>query len=151
MSNKDIPYGGNPLYNGHKPQAKESGSVRGTIPQTYPEGFTIAVDFDGTLCNNAFPNIGEPRPLLIEYIKRQAATGARIILHTCRENGTVRPLLDEAVAFCEAHGVPLFAINENPYNPFGELYGTGTGRKVYADMYIDDKAASVAEIENKMK
>lgn len=111
---------------------------------------TIAVDFDGTLCENRFPDIGEPKPLVIEYIKRQAAAGAKIILHTCRENGT-RPLLREAIAFCAAQGISLYAVNENPYNQFAEQYGTGTGRKVFADLYIDDKAANTADIEKLME
>lgn len=110
---------------------------------------TIAVDFDGTLCENRFPDIGEPKPLVIEYIKRQAAAGAKIILHTCRENGT-RPLLREAIAFCAAQGISLYAVNENPYNQFAEQYGTGTGRKVFADLYIDDKAANTVDIERLM-
>ncbi|MCL2071475.1 MAG: hypothetical protein FWH07_04475 [Oscillospiraceae bacterium] len=50
---------------------------------TTPE--TIAVDFDGTLCTNAFPDIGEPKQLVIDYVKRQAAIGAKIILHTSRK------------------------------------------------------------------
>lgn len=113
---------------------------------------TIAVDFDGTLCENKFPDIGAPKPLVIEYIKRQAAAGAHIILHTCRENGTRRALLDEALRFCSEQGIELYAINENPGNKFPEEYGTGfDGRKVFADMYIDDKAVNTSDIEAAMQ
>lgn len=109
---------------------------------------TIAVDFDGTLCENKFPDIGSPKPLVIEYIKRQQAKGAHIILHTCRENGTQRALLDEAIQFCGDQGIELYAINENPDSTFPEEYGTGLdGRKVFADIYIDDKAMNVADVE----
>lgn len=110
----------------------------------------VAVDFDGTLCTDAFPEIGKPKPFVIRYVKRLAAEGAKIILHTCRENGT-RPLLDEAVAFCKAQGIPLFAVNENPGNLHPARYGLShtDGRKVYADLYIDDKAVNAAEIEAK--
>ena len=110
----------------------------------------VAVDFDGTLCADAFPEIGEPNRLVIAYVKKLAAEGSKIILHTCRENGT-RGLLDEAEEFCRVHGIPLYAINENP----GNLYAVKNGlepsacRKVYADLYIDDKAVSPAEIENR--
>ena len=149
MSGKDMSYGGNPLYNGHKQQPEERGTSgcadtsSGTVfpagrvmppARLMPEGYTIAVDFDGTLCENRFPDIGEPKPLVIEYIKRQAAMGARIILHTCRENGYHRALLDEAVAFCVSREITLYAVNENPDNPYREQYGTGPGRKVYADL-----------------
>ena len=111
----------------------------------------VAVDFDGTLCSNAFPEIGEPRPLVIEYVKTLAAHGSKIILHTSRENGT-RRLLDEAVEFCKAQGIPLFAVNENPGNTYVEAIGLTykDNRKVYANLYIDDKAVHPDEIEDFM-
>ena len=31
----------------------------------------IAVDFDGTLCENKWPDIGEPNVDLISYLKKQ--------------------------------------------------------------------------------
>ena len=104
----------------------------------------VAVDFDGTLCRDAFPDIGEPNPVVIGYVKKLAAEGSKIILYTSRENGT-RPLLDEAVAFCKAQGIPLYAVNENPGNPYAARFGLkhSDGRKLYADLYIDDKALKV--------
>lgn len=110
-----------------------------------------AVDFDGTLCTDAFPEVGKPKTLVIEYVKLLAAAGAKIILYTSRENGT-RPLLDEAVAFCNAQGIPLYAVNENPGNPYAARFGLkpSDGRKVYADLYIDDKAQSPDDIEDVM-
>lgn len=106
----------------------------------------IAVDFDGTLCENIFPEIGAPKWPVIDYIKLQARRGSKIILNTCRENGN-RPLLREAVMWCIFHGIPLHAVNENPFHDYGELYQTPPPRKIYADLYIDDKALNVAEIE----
>ena len=109
---------------------------------------TIAVDFDGTLCEYSFPEIGEPKPLIVEFIKQHADRGTKIILHTCRENGTRRALLDEAVAWCTAQGIPLYAVNENPENTYPAQYGVErAGRKVFADLYIDDKAINTADIE----
>lgn len=108
----------------------------------------VAVDFDGTLCTDAFPEVGEPKPLVIDYVKRLAAEGSKIILYTSRENGS-RKLLDEAVAFCKAQGIPLYAVNENPGNPHAAKNGLkhSDGRKVFADLYIDDKAINPAELE----
>lgn len=108
----------------------------------------VAVDFDGTLCRDAFPDIGEPNPVVIGYVKKLAAEGSKIILYTSRENGT-RPLLDEAVAFCKAQGIPLYAVNENPGNPYAARFGLkhSDGRKLYADLYIDDKAMNPVDIE----
>lgn len=37
----------------------------------------IAVDFDGTLCKQAWPEIGEENEILIEHLKEQQAAGAR--------------------------------------------------------------------------
>lgn len=108
----------------------------------------VAVDFDGTLCADAFPEVGAPNRAVIDYVKKLAADGSKIILYTSRENGT-RKLLDEAVAFCKAQEIPLYAVNENPGNPHAAKIGLkpSDGRKVYADLYIDDKAINPAEIE----
>ena len=108
----------------------------------------VAVDFDGTLCADAFPEVGAPNRAVIAYVKKLAADGSKIILYTNRENGT-RKLLDEAVAFCKAQEIPLYAVNENPGNPHAAKIGLkpSDGRKVYADLYIDDKAINPAEIE----
>lgn len=109
----------------------------------------VAVDFDGTLCADAFPDVGAPNRAVIEYVKRLAAEGSKIILYTSRENGT-RKLLDEAVAFCKAQEIPLYAVNENPGNPHAAKIGLkpSDGRKVFADLYIDDKAINPAEIQD---
>lgn len=108
----------------------------------------VAVDFDGTLCEDMFPEIGAPRPKVIAYVKELAARGSKIILYTCRENGD-RPLLNDAVAFCKAHEIPLFAVNENPGNTWPAKLGQDPEhlRKVYASLYIDDKAITPEEIE----
>lgn len=91
----------------------------------------IAVDFDGTLCKDKYPDIGEPLPYSLSYIKRLAAAGNILILHTCRSGR----LLDEAVAWCKQQGIVFDYINENvPANI--ERYG-GDTRKIYADVYVD--------------
>ena len=105
----------------------------------------IAVDFDGTLNDHAFPEIGPPKPLVIKYIQQHAQRGTKIILHTCREDDEPggRQYLTEAVEWCKKHGIPIDAVNENPYVPFGK-------RKIYADIYIDDRAVNAAEVESDM-
>ena len=57
----------------------------------------IAVDFDGTLCRNKWPKIGEPNGELIRYLKEEKKQGARLILWTCREGKQ----LEEALEFCK--------------------------------------------------
>lgn len=133
---------------------KESGScdgIRNYRPLELKIYKTIVVDFDGTLCKNAFPEIGEPKQYVIEFIKLQQAAGAHIILSTCRENGAKRALLDEAVQFCKEQGIELYAVNENPDNTYGKEYGvTGAERKVFADLYIDDRAINTLHVEMSM-
>ena len=93
----------------------------------------IAVDFDGTLVEDKFPLIGSPNPVLIDYLKQQKSIGAKLILWTCR-NGTA---LDNAVQFCRFLGLEFDAVNEN-LPEVKTLFG-GDTRKVYADIYLDDK------------
>jgi hypothetical protein len=100
----------------------------------------IAVDFDGTLCEHRFPEIGEPIYKTMRFICYHAERGAKIILHTCRENAPDgRQYLTEAVEWCKDHAVPIHAVNENPWVPFGR-------RKIYADIYIDDRALNVEDL-----
>ena len=58
-------------------------------------------------------------------------------------------MLDEAVEFCKAQEIPLYAVNENPGNPHAAKNGLkhSDGRKVFADLYIDDKAVNTLAIE----
>ena len=39
----------------------------------------MTVDFDGTLCTDAFQEVGKPKTLVIEYVKLLAAEGAKIM------------------------------------------------------------------------
>lgn len=94
----------------------------------------IAVDFDGTLCTDRYPQIGMPNLPLIRLLKREREAGKRVILWTCRCGGA----LGEAVAWCRGHGLEFDAVNEN-VPEIMEMYGTES-RKISADVYIDDKA-----------
>ena len=44
----------------------------------------IAVDFDGCLCENKWPNIGKAHEQVIHELIRQQADGAKVILWPCR-------------------------------------------------------------------
>lgn len=94
-----------------------------------------AVDFDGTLSVGArWPEMGKPNKPLFDFLIRQQAAGAKIILWTNRSGG----LLMGAVEFCRHRGLVFDAVNENLPDLI-ELYGNDS-RKVSADVYIDDKA-----------
>ncbi|MEY8515351.1 hypothetical protein AALC25_00215 [Lachnospiraceae bacterium 29-84] len=93
----------------------------------------IAVDFDGTLCEDKWPEIGEANDALITYLMRQRGTGIKLILWTCRAGER----LEEAVRWCSAHGLYFDAVNENLPEVL-EWMG-GDSRKIFAHEYIDDR------------
>ena len=98
----------------------------------------IAVDFDGTLCENQWPDIGEPNYKLIWHlIEQQQKYGAKLILWTCR----VGDKLIEALEWCGDRGLVFDAVNENLPDVVGWM--GGDTRKIYADEYIDDRATNV--------
>lgn len=93
---------------------------------------TIAVDFDGTIVEHRYPEIGPERPFAIQTLKQLQAEGNRLILFTSREGA----LLDEAVDFCHKRGLDFYAVNSN--QPEKALFHRNTV-KVIADVYIDDR------------
>lgn len=99
--------------------------------------YTIyCVDFDGTLCESIFPGIGSPNMVLINHLIKRRKQGNKIILWTCRVNER----LQEAVEWCKSYGLEFDAVNENL--PEMVEYWGGESRKVFADVYIDDKAVN---------
>ena len=95
----------------------------------------IAVDFDGTLVEDKWPEIGEPNKEMFEFLKYlQKEHNIKLILWTSR---TDRHLIN-AIEFCKAQGIEFDAINEN-IPEVKALTGRDT-RKVYADIYLDDKS-----------
>lgn len=95
---------------------------------------TFAVDFDGTLCTNLWPGIGEPHYDMIDWIKQLRNDGHKIILWTCRSGMS----LVNAIVWCAERGLYFDAINDNLEEHKREF--GGNSRKVNADYYIDDKA-----------
>ena len=95
----------------------------------------IAVDFDGTLCEECWPGIGPAKKEVIEYVKRQKADGARLILWTCRCGKE----LEAAVAWSREQGIEYDAVNKN-LPCVVKAFGGSDCRKVVADEYLDDRA-----------
>lgn len=93
-----------------------------------------AVDFDGTLSLGRWPDVGEPNKPLFEFLIREQAAGAKVILWTNRSGG----LLMGAIEYCRHRGLEFDAVNEN-LPEIIELYENDC-RKISADVYIDDKA-----------
>lgn len=91
----------------------------------------IVIDFDGTICEHKFPDIGEPTPDVREALETLKKAGYRIIIHTCRTasywKGIIpgnQPKLIEG--FMKYHKLPYDTI-WMPDKPIGVAY-------------IDDKA-----------
>ena len=93
----------------------------------------IAIDFDGCLCDNAYPAIGAPHWDVIARAKMEQEAGAGLILWTCREG----QLLLEAVAACESWGLHFDAINESL--PSWIAAFNNAPRKVGASEYCGDR------------
>lgn len=97
----------------------------------------VAVDFDGCLCSNKWPKIGEPNWEAIHMLAACKADGGKVILWTCREG----KMLEEAVLWCLNRGLRFDAVNDN-LPELKEAFGNNT-RKVYADEYWDDRSVPV--------
>jgi hypothetical protein len=92
----------------------------------------IAVDFDGTIVEHKYPEIGKEKLFAFETLKQLIKQKHQVILWTYRTGKE----LDEAVEFCRENGVEFFAVNKN----FPEEYYDGSiSRKIDADVYIDDR------------
>lgn len=92
----------------------------------------IAVDFDGTIVEDAYPNIGKPMLFAFETLKKLQSKGHMLILWTYRNGDR----LDEAVKFCEENGIVFYAVN----NSFPEeKFKNDVSRKIHADLFIDDR------------
>lgn len=101
-----------------------------------PKYKVVACDFDGTIVESAFPDIGSPNSQVIGHLRRLYEDLKNVIvIWTCR-TGEGLLLMREWLIENE---VPFDYINRNP------LFETGSP-KIYADLYIDDRAVSLWEV-----
>ena len=95
---------------------------------------TISVDFDGTIVEHRYPEIGKELPFAISTLKRLQEERHRLVLWTVREG----KLLDEAVEFCRQRGLEFYAVNAN-FPEEEAKPGAAACRKLKADLFIDDR------------
>ena len=93
----------------------------------------IAVDFDGIIVDNKYPQIGSTNFEVVRLLRKLRKNGYYLILNTCRGDN----LLDEAIEHCRAIGLRFDAVNENLPHRI-KMYNNDC-RKIGADYYIDDK------------
>lgn len=91
----------------------------------------IAVDFDGTIVEHAYPEIGKPIPFAIETLLQLQKDGHTLLLWSVRQGD----LLQAAVDYCESKGLKFYAANKN----YPEEDTHKTPRKLNADLFIDDR------------
>ena len=94
---------------------------------------TIAVDFDGTIVEHRYPEIGREIPFAVDTLKMLARDGHRLILWSVREGR----LLDEAVAWCRERGLEFYAVNKD--YPEEERSHDHYSRKLKVELFIDDR------------
>lgn len=95
---------------------------------------TIAVDFDGTIVEHKYPQIGREVPFAIATLKQLQQERHRLILWSVREG----ELLEEAVEYCRRRGVEFYAVNSNYPEERVSDGRSCSCRKLNADLFIDD-------------
>lgn len=96
----------------------------------------IAINFDGTIVEHTFPNIGNPVPGAIEWMRKWQEAGAILILWTTRSDGQQsEDVLTQAVDYCRTNGIEFDGINEGPNDR-----DWTTSPKAHAHIYVDDAA-----------
>ncbi len=94
----------------------------------------IATDFDGTIVEDKYPEIGTELPFATETLRMLASDRHRLILWTVREGQA----LEEAVEWCRKRGVEFYAVNKDfPEEDVGK--NKHFSRKIKADYFIDDR------------
>lgn len=94
----------------------------------------IAVDFDGTIVEHRYPEIGPEKPFATETLRMLIRDRHQLVLWTVRTGR----LLDEAIAWCRERGVEFWAVNRDfPEEDIekNEHYS----RKLRVDLFIDDR------------
>ncbi|WOO36069.1 hypothetical protein R2R35_20065 [Anaerocolumna sp. AGMB13020] len=111
-----------------------AGKGEGQQEESSREEKIYAVEFDGVICEDNYPEIGEPITSTIEKLKEIQEDGGQLILWTCR-NGKE---LSDATKWCEGQGLTFNSINTN-------INGDEC-KKVTADYYIDKNNADITDI-----
>jgi len=95
---------------------------------------TIAVDFDGTIVEHRYPEIGKELPFATQTLRMLIEDRHKLILWSVREG----KLLEDAVEWCRQRGVEFYAVNKDfPEEDVSK--NKSFSRKLKADVWIDDR------------
>ena len=105
----------------------------------------IVIDFDGTIADDVFPEMGNPRPGVIEALNKLKKEGFEIIIHSCRTGSYFKDLLfDDQFELIKEY-MHYYKM------PFDSIW---VPDKPIALAYVDDKAIKYKdnwdEITNKL-
>ncbi len=93
----------------------------------------IAIDFDGTLHTGEWPSIGEPMPYAADTLRRLRDDGHYLIIWSCREGAPQTAMVNWLLE----NRIPFDRLNDH-HPEIAKKYGYAA-RKVFADLYLDDK------------
>lgn len=93
----------------------------------------IAVDFDGTLSAAKWPDVGPEVPGAYGAMRELHDLGHYLIIWTCRHGDD----LTRAINWLLEEGIPFDRINDDA--PQSVAVFGDPSKKVYADVYVDDK------------
>lgn len=99
-----------------------------------PQKPTLAIDFDGTIVDHEFPEIGELKKDVKEALT-SLSKEYKIIIYSCRNSkhfteGMFKDTLQKMTTFLEENEIPF------------DLVDDGSMGKPFATYYIDDRAIS---------
>lgn len=86
---------------------------------------TLAIDFDGTICEHEFPRIGEVKLGAVKAIQALDKAGFRIVIHTCRVNPELDvdgKRLKETEAWLKEQEIPYDEIWMGKGKPIASVY-----------------------------
>jgi hypothetical protein len=104
--------------------------------------FLVAIDFDGTIVDHKYPEIGQAVPGAFYWMRRWQEAGANLLLWTMRSDTLdAGDVLSQAVRFCSQAGIEFAGVNQyrQPWTH---------SPKLYAHVYVDDNAFGCPLVEN---
>ena len=108
----------------------------------------IYLDFDGTVVEHDYPEIGKLNPNALEVIKKLQDAGHTIILNTMRvefNDGTLEEAIDFINLNREVTGINISRYTENKIHP-----RNWNSDEIETEIYIDDIAANIPLIKASM-
>lgn len=91
----------------------------------------IVIDFDGTVVEHMYPNVGKDLPFAVLVLKMLVVSGHKLILSTMRSE---EKYLDAAVKWFEEREIPLYGVQLDP-----DQSSWTSSPKAYGEYCIDDR------------